>query len=73
MCFKIKFIYKINKDLIFDYMNKNNLDITEFCDICKITIKEFSNLMKNNPYIDTLIFAKIVKKLKINFDSLFVQ
>lgn len=59
MCFRIKFIYEINKELIFSYMIKQNIDITEFCERCYITIKDFSDLMKNDPYIDPIIIGKV--------------
>lgn len=61
MCFKIKFIYKINRDLIFSFMIEHNIDISEFCKRCCITITEFSKVMKNDPYIKPIILAKIVK------------
>ena len=72
MCFKIKFIYKVNKDVIFNYMDKNNLNINEFCNICNITITEFSDIMKNKPFVDTIIFAKIIKLLNIKLNDLLM-
>lgn len=70
MCFKIKYIYKINRDIIFQYMIDNNLDIKKFCNKCHITLKEFSNLMKNDPYINTIIFAKVITVLEIELIDL---
>ena len=70
MCFKIKFIYKINRDLIFSYMTKNNLDITEFCEKCNISIKDFSDLMKNDPDIDSFVLPKVLKCLNISLIEL---
>lgn len=65
MCFKIKYIYKINYEFIFSYMNDNNLDIVEFCNKCDITLKEFSNLMKNDPSINSYVFVKLVETLNV--------
>ena len=70
MCFKIKFIYKINYDFIFSYMANNNLEIVEFCDKCNITLKEFGDLLKNDPNIDSFVFVKLVKELKIKLSDL---
>ena len=72
MCFTIKFIYKINRDLIFSYLIENNIDISEFCEKCHITIKEFSDIMKNDPYIDPIMFAKISKILNIKLIDLLI-
>ena len=65
MSFKIKFIYKIRRVLIFDYMKENDLDIMSFCNKCKLTIREFSDLMLNNPNIDIITLAKVSNYLKI--------
>ena len=70
MCFKIKFIYKIKRDLIFDYMEENDLDIMTFCNKCKITIGEFSDLMLNNPNIDIITLAKVINLTNIKLVDL---
>ena len=70
MCFTIKFIYKIKRDLIFQFLIDKKLDIETFCNICNISIKEFSDVMKNDPYIDTIILAKMAKVLNIKLIDL---
>ena len=71
MCLRIKFIYKFKKNLVTDYMTKNNLNIFNFCNLADISLRDYEELMTNNPDIDTIVFAKIVKQLKLKFADLF--
>ena len=71
MCLRIKFIYKFKKSLITDYMIKNNLNIFNFCNLTDISLRDYEELMTDNPDIDTIVFAKIVKRLKLKFVDLF--
>ena len=70
MCFELKIIYHVNRDLIFSYMTEKNIDIEEFCKLCNITLKEFSDLMKNDADIDTVIFCKVIYALNITIYDL---
>ena len=70
MCFELKIIYHVNRDLIFSYMIEKNINIEEFCELCNITLKEFSELMKNDPDIDPIIFRKIIYALDITIYDL---
>ena len=71
MCLRIKFIYKFKKNLVTDYMIKNNLNIFNFCNLADISLRDYEELMTDNPDIDTIVFAKIVKQLKLKFADLF--
>ena len=71
MCLRIKFIYKFKKNLVTDYMIKNNLNIFNFCNLTDISLRDYEELMTDNPNIDTIVFAKIVKQLKLKFADLF--
>lgn len=71
MCLRIKFIYKFKKSLITDYMIKNNLNIFNFCNLTDISLRDYEELMTDNPDIDTIVFAKIMKQLKLKFTDLF--
>ena len=51
-------------------MTKNNLDITEFCEKCNISIKDFSDLMKNDPDIDSFVLLKVLKCLNLSLIEL---
>ena len=71
MCLRIKFIYKFKKSLVTDYMIKNNLNIFNFCNLTDISLRDYEELMTDNPDIDTIVFAKIMKQLKLKFTDLF--
>ena len=57
--------------MITDYMIKNNLNIFNFCNLTDISLRDYEELMTDNPDIDTIVFAKIVKRLKLKFTDLF--
>lgn len=71
MCLRIKFIYKFKKSLVTDYMIKNNLNIFNFCNLTDISLRDYEELMTDNPDIDTIVFAKIMKQLNLKFTDLF--
>ena len=52
-------------------MIKNNLNIFNFCNLADISLRDYEELMTDNPDIDTIVFAKIVKQLKLKFADLF--
>ena len=71
MILTTNFLYKLNLDLIFDYMKKNNVFIPEFCEKCDITLAEFGDILKENPATNDETLRKISNILKVDFIDLF--
>ena len=61
------FIHRLNLDLIFDYMKKNNIFIPEFCKKCDITLSEFGDILKENPATNDDALRKVANTLKTDF------
>ena len=71
MHLEVDFIYRLNLDLIFNYMKKNSLFILEFCKVCDITFAEFGDILKENPATKDETLCKVAKVMKVDFIKLF--
>lgn len=65
------FIYRLNLDLIFNFIKENNLSIPEFCKKCDITLSEFGDILKENPATNDDALRKVANTLKTDFIELF--
>lgn len=70
MSITYKFIFKTNKKYIENYMRNNKMNVSSFCKACDISLKDYQDLMSNNPDIDTNTFCKIIINTKIQLKDL---
>lgn len=63
---------QINKSLISDYIKKNNLTISEFCQKCNISQSTFHNIMNNSLDFNVDVLLKLARLLNIEIYQLFI-
>ena len=73
MSFKIKYIYKVNFQLIFNFMKENKLAVPDFCEKCKISYAEFGDLLREYEYIDSHVFYKVSEYIRVDVNSLIIR
>ena len=60
----------IDTNLIKWYLEENNLSVTQFCKICKITPTTYKKIMANEN-LDFIALYKIARVIKINVYQMF--
>ena len=60
-------------DLIKNYLEQNLLTEKDFCNLCKISVKDLSFFMSHNFEIELLSLFRIAKKLGLTIQDLFVK
>lgn len=73
MSLRIRINYEVNYKLIFEFMKEKSLDIPKFCKKCDITYAEFGDLLREYEYIDSFIFHKVAKFMKIEICELITR
>lgn len=61
---------KINKEIILDYIEKNNLTKKEFCEKCGISQAVLKSFLENKQYIRLSGAYRLIRFLGIKFSDL---
>lgn len=61
-----------NNDLIYDYINKNNLNKNSFCKLCGISFSTLKKLLNNEFNIGYLTVLKVTKVLNVPINKYFI-
>ena len=66
-------VTKFNIWMIYDFLEKNKLNKTQFCKLCKISVYVLNKILhnKNNIYMSSLF--KVARTLGIQFYQIFAD
>lgn len=65
--------YKINKNLILNYINQHNLSKKQFCKNSNVSLPVLNKILNSNGNFRIIALFKISKVLKIPMYKLFIE
>ena len=63
--------YLIKRGLIEVFMKTHNLDESQFCKLCGITLKQWQRMLDGDLTLNISVFFKVADVLKVSTDDLF--